>query len=179
MKRKSVALVVLLVVTAALGAANYYLNHPPLSQADKLFRQMVDRADEVVIIKTDLSVAPDEQMNAAKNPPLARLQGDQIQELEAVARLSDAPCFYAGTLGSYGLRFYRQRQLLGGVNVVIAPDFAALQAPGGMPFPFDADNRAKSRHFQTRFKARFATFLMQVASARYENGRLYTPLQTR
>lgn len=116
MKRKTLWLLALLVLSVLVYGAKYRQDHPPLSRADVRFRRMAEQADRVVISGPPL-------IDGGDSPVLAQLQESQIPELEAKIRLLDAPCQKSGGNPNYQLDFFGEREIFRDIQsaVVVKP----------------------------------------------------------
>ncbi len=96
MKRKPItlALALMLIVGAALWGINWRLDHPPLTQADKEFREIVAGADSIKMEQKDYA-----HFKPANAPTTIdqTLDATQTRQFIARVRLTDASTAFNGT----------------------------------------------------------------------------------
>ncbi len=123
MKRKPItlALALMLIVSAALWGINYRLDHPPLSDADIEFRELVAGADKVEFIEwrptfsSGDSVAYIRYLNVAQTREL----------MERLRLLPISPARIGAYQEVVGLTFYRGNQELGRFRIGQTPPLLA------------------------------------------------------
>ena len=136
MKFKIILPLVMVVLGLLLYGAKYRQDHPPLSRADKLFRQMAERSDEIVIVCATTPTDPAQSIGFG-GIGTVRLRGQQIRELEDnLGVMDEAENNYSSHgVDIYHLRFYRQKQLLGRLDLNLGRESPSVQAMPDSPSP--------------------------------------------